>query len=74
MGWEASFKGITGGIFEFGFCDAIQQLWAAFVYELTTGERRSKFAACVTTDEAAFSHRLFAVAIKSQANGITEAV
>ena len=74
MGWQSAFKGITGGIFEFGFTDAIQQLWAAFLYELTEGKPKSRFAACVTPEEVAYSHRLFTAALKSQANGTTEPV
>ena len=31
MGQETAFKSITGGIFEFGFSDAILQMWAAFL-------------------------------------------
>lgn len=73
-GWEAAFPGITGGIFEFGFTDAVQQLWAAFLYELTEGKPKSRFAACVTPDEVAFSHRLFTAALKSHANGSAEPV
>lgn len=74
MGWEAAFKGITGGIFEFGFTDAIQQMWAAFLYELTEGKPKSRFAACVTPEEVAMTHRLFTAALKSHANGTTEPV
>jgi len=73
-GWQPAFKGITGGIFEFGFCDAIQQMWAAFLYELTTGEPKSRFAGCVTPDEVAYSHRLLTAALASQASGTTETV
>ena len=39
MGYETAFKSITGGIFEFGFSDAILQMWAAFLYELEHGQR-----------------------------------
>lgn len=74
MGWEASFKGITGGIFEFGFTDCVQQMWAAFLYELHHGKPLSRFAACVTPEEVAYTHRLFTAALRSQANGSTEAV
>ena len=74
MGWTPAFKGITGGIFEFGFCDAVQQLWAAFLYELTEGKPPSKFAGCVTPEEVAYSHRLFTAALMSNANGTTEGV
>ncbi len=74
MGWEPAFKGITGGIFEFGFTDCIQQMWAAFLHELHTGKPKSRFAACVTPAEVAYSHRLFTAALKSQAKGTTEPV
>lgn len=74
MGWEASFKGITGGIFEFGFSDAIQQMWAAFLYELTEGKPKGRFAACVTPDEVAMTHRLFTAALRSHTNGTNETV
>lgn len=68
MGWETAFKGITGGIFEFGFTDSILQMWAAFIYELTEGKPKSRFAACVTPEETALSHKLFTAALKSWAN------
>lgn len=71
MGQETAFSAITGGIFEFGFSDAILQMWAAFLYELTTGKPLKRFAACVTPDEAALSHRLFTAALQSQQNGQT---
>jgi predicted dehydrogenase len=74
MGWEAAFKGITGHIFEFGFADSIQQMWAAFLYELHHGKPKSRFAGCVTPEETAVTHRLFTAALKSWANGTTEAV
>jgi len=74
MGHETAFKSITGGIFEFGFSDAILQMWAAFLYELSEGKVKNKFAACVTPEEAALSHRLFTAALKSQKNRSTELV
>lgn len=74
MGWEAAFKGITGGIFEFGFTDSILQMWAAFLYEMTEGKPKSKFSACVTPDEAAMSHRLFTAALKSWEEKTVETV
>jgi len=66
MGQETTFKTITGGIFEFGFSDAILQMWAAFIYELTHGKPPKKFAGCVTPEETALSHRLFTAAMMSQ--------
>ena len=65
-GYEPAFKTITGAIFEFGFTDSIQQMWAAFLYELAHGRPLRRFAGCVTPDEAAVSHRLFTAALASQ--------
>jgi len=74
MGWQPAFAGITGGIFEFGFTDAVQQMWAAFLHELAEGRPKSRFAACATPDEAAMTHRLFTAALKSYAEGTNEPV
>jgi len=68
MGQETAFAAITGGIFEFGFSDAILQMWAAFLYELEHGKPPSKFAGCVTPEETALSHRLFTAALDSHEN------
>lgn len=67
VGYEPAFKAITGNIFEFGFTDAILQMWAAFVYELVEGKPLKKFAGCVTPEETALSHKLFTAALLSQA-------
>ncbi len=74
MGWEATFKGITGGIFEFGFTDSILQMWASFIYELTEGNPLNKFSGCVTPEETAVSHRLFTAALNSWKNSTVESV
>lgn len=74
MGQETAFKTVTGGIFEFGFCDAILQMWAAYVYELTAGKPVKKFAGCVTPEETALSHRLFTAALASHRGQRVEAV
>ena len=71
MGYQTAFKAITGGIFEFGFSDAIQQMLAAYLYELTHGEPVKRTAACVTPEEVAVSHRLFTAALKSQREAAT---
>jgi len=65
-GQETAFKSITRGIFEFGFSDAILQMWAAFLYEMKEGKPIGKFAGCVTPEETALSHRLFTAALESQ--------
>ena len=68
MGQETAFASITGGIFEFGFSDAILQMWAAFLYELTEAQPLKTFAGCATPQETALSHRLFTAALESQKN------
>jgi predicted dehydrogenase len=64
-GHETTFKSITGAIFQFGFSDAILQMWAAFLYELDQGRPLKKFAGCATPEEALLSHRLFTAALAS---------
>jgi len=61
-GWPT----ITGNIFEFGFSDAILQMWAAFLSELEHGPPQHRLAGCVTPEETAMSHRLFTAALQSQ--------
>lgn len=68
MGHETAFPVITGGIFEFGFSDAILQMWAAFLYKLKHGAPLQKFAGCATPRETALSHRLFTAAVDSHQN------
>ena len=73
-GHETAFKTVTGSIFEFGFTDAILQMWAAFLHELTCSQPLKRFAACVTPEEVALSHRLFTAALASQANQSVETI
>ena len=74
MGHKTAFKSITGGIFEFGFSDAILQMWAAFLYELDRGKPLGTFAGCATPEETALSHRLFTAALESNRSGTVAAV
>jgi len=70
LGSESAYPHITGAIFEFGFSDAILQMWAAFVDELAHGRdgMRQPFH-CATPEEAAATHRLFTAALESQRRG-----
>jgi hypothetical protein len=63
MGSQSCFATITGGIFEFGFSDAIQQMWASYLAE-RAGQLGEAFG-CVTPQEAVDSHRVFAAALDS---------
>ena len=61
---------ITGGIFEFGFTDALLQMWASYLAE-RAGALGDRFG-CATPREALDSHRVFAAALESNASGAAE--
>jgi predicted dehydrogenase len=67
LGSESAYPTITGAIFEFGFSDAILQMWAAYLDELAHGRdgMRQPFY-CATPEEAAATHRIFTAALESQ--------
>jgi len=65
MGHETAFKTITGAIFEFGFSDAILQMWAAYLHEFAHGNRLSPFAGCATPEETRLQHALSTAALES---------
>lgn len=68
LGYRSAYPAITGGIFEFGFSDAILQMWAAFCDEVVHGADGMRQAfGCVTPEEAAQSHLIFTAALASQA-------
>lgn len=69
---SAAFRCITGGIFEFGFPDAILQMLAAFAAE-REGKLDGRFG-CATPDEAVRSHVLFDAALRSHKNQSVEPV
>jgi hypothetical protein len=74
IGHRVAYPSITGGIFEFGFSDAMLQMWAAFVGELAGAPAPGRFATCMNPEEAALSHQLFTAALRSQAEGAVVAV
>jgi hypothetical protein len=67
LGSQSAYPTITGAIFEFGFSDAILQMWAAYLDELAHGNEwmRQPFH-CATPAEAAQTHRIFTAALQSQ--------
>ena len=72
LGYQSLFPAITGGIFEFGFADAIQQMWAAFVDELAGGDSRG--FTCATPQEAQDHHAVLTAALKAGTTGRSVAV
>jgi len=71
VSYRSAYPAITGGIFEFGFSDAILQMWAAFCDELVNGPQMRQSFYCATPLETAESHRLFTAALESQRTGQT---
>lgn len=65
LGYESAYPTITGGIFEFGFTDAILQMWASFCDQLTHG-RDNKHFYCATPEETAQHHKVLTAALVSQ--------
>ncbi|WP_404423304.1 Gfo/Idh/MocA family protein [Nibricoccus sp. IMCC34717] len=63
LGFGTPFKTITGGIFEPGFPDILQQMWAAFLCE-RAGLLGERFG-CATPDEAVAHHELWQAALLS---------
>jgi len=66
IGCKPLFPTITGGIFEFGFSDAILQMWAAYMLEMS-GEPAA--FGCFTPEETRLSHSLLDAACLSHEEG-----
>ena len=71
MGQEAAFRSITQELAQFGLCDAILQMWAAYLYELDAGRPLARFAGCTRPEETTLWHKLFTAALESHAGGET---
>lgn len=68
VGSQSVIPTITGGIFEFGFSDAFQQMIGAFIHELSGKGPIHPFRN-VTPEETWWSHELFTAALESQKTG-----
>jgi predicted dehydrogenase len=65
VGSQSTHPTITGAIFEFGFADALLQMWASYLAE-RAGGLGDRFG-CATPAEALASHRVFDAALVSSA-------
>ncbi|MBZ0295703.1 MAG: Gfo/Idh/MocA family oxidoreductase [Anaerolineae bacterium] len=66
LGYSSAYSTITGGIFEFGFSDAMLQMWAAFCDQLAHGRDGMKQPFyCATPEEAHLHHRILTAALES---------
>jgi len=68
MGSQSAIPSITGGIFEFGFSDAFQQMIGAFMHELGDQKFDHPFGN-VIPEETRWSHELFTAALESHKTG-----
>src|ERR687891_125007 len=71
-GSQSAFPTVTGAIFEFGFSDAVLQMWAAFLAE-RAGALDEAFP-CATPEEALAAHRIFDAALRSARSQAAEPV
>lgn len=65
VGYESLYRTITGGIFEFGFTDAIQQMIAAYCDEIVQGGESNVPFACVLPEETRLQHAILEAALES---------
>ena len=65
VGSRSTHPTITGAIFEFGFADALLQMWASYLAE-RAGALGDRFG-CATPTEALTAHRVFDAALVSSA-------
>lgn len=68
VGSQSAIPSITGGIFEFGFSDAFQQMIGAFMQEIN-GKGETHPFRNVTPEETQWSHELFTSALESHRTG-----
>ena len=68
LGYVSAYPAVTGAIFEFGFSDAVLQMWAAFVDELANGEKMQGTYPCASPQEVAATHVIWDAAMASQAD------
>lgn len=70
LGYETAYPTITGGIFEFGFSDALLQMWAAFCDQWAHGiDGMRQPTYCATPDETARHHAVLTAALASGTRG-----
>lgn len=69
VGYETAYPAISGKNFEFGFSDALLQMWAAFCDELLYRDQMRQPVYCLTPEETYQQHQLFSAALVSNKIG-----
>jgi len=65
LGCRSVYETISGGIFEFGFSDAVLQMLAAFCDQVARGNQARLPFGCATPEETRLSHEIFTAALES---------
>lgn len=71
LGFKSVLNTITGAIFEFGFTDAILQMWGSFIEELSN-PNFNKIYGCITPRETLVQHQILTVALNSGKTSATQ--
>lgn len=69
VGYKSVYPTITGEIFEFGFSDAILQMWAAYCDEVVNGSAMLGSFPCAGLEETALHHAVLTAALESERTG-----
>jgi predicted dehydrogenase len=69
LGYDSVYATLTGSIFEFGFTDAILQMWAAYCDELAHGADMRGSLGCATVAETVLHHGVLGAALESGRTG-----
>ncbi|MFH1377490.1 MAG: Gfo/Idh/MocA family oxidoreductase [Planctomycetota bacterium] len=65
IGYSSVYPAVTGGIFEFGFTDAILQVFASFIDQVVRGNDATLPFGCATLDETRQHHQILTAALES---------
>lgn len=65
LGYSSAHETITGGIFEFGFTDAMLQMWASFVEEAANPSKELPIYGCIRPEETLMQHKILTAALKA---------
>ncbi|HHN46784.1 MAG TPA: Gfo/Idh/MocA family oxidoreductase [Planctomycetes bacterium] len=65
LGYASVYPAITGGIFEFGFADAVQQMLGAFLHRVHVGQSAEVPFDCATPEETRLHHSILTAALQS---------
>ena len=65
LGYSSVHKTITGGIFEFGFTDAMLQMWASFVEEVVNQNKELPIYGCIRPEETLLQHKILTAALNA---------